>query len=136
MPVCSQARILPATYFALAGSSPTSTVARPGRGPPAATWAAISARIVAARALPSRSVAAMGTSSVIDQTNARAVFVECGGLTPFGLRGCRRTQRGVTPPHPKNTATRLETLHQLRQDRAGRAVQVDVRRVAGLGRGQ
>ena len=60
MPTSAQSRCLPRTYAWLAGSSPTSTVPRPGsipRSRSASMRALSSPRMVAAVALPSRRVA-------------------------------------------------------------------------------
>ena len=64
MPTSAQSRCLPRTYAWLAGSSPTSTVPRPGSTPrsrSASMRALSSPRMVAAVALPSRRVAVTAT---------------------------------------------------------------------------
>src|SRR6476620_7033358 len=68
IPTSAQSRCLPATYARLPGSSPTSTVPRPGRTPRAvslATRSASSTRIAAAVVLPSRITAATHASQEV-----------------------------------------------------------------------
>ncbi len=63
MPTCAQSRCLPATYWTLPGSSPTSTVPSPGRTPAATSRLTRSRRsslIALAVALPSRICAVTG----------------------------------------------------------------------------
>src|SRR3712207_4470829 len=72
MPTCAQSECLALTYQRLPGSSPTSSVPGPGRGPAAVSAATRSVgwvRIAAAVALPSGMVA--GTPDSVPDTGPR-----------------------------------------------------------------
>ena len=82
IPTSAHAFCLPPTYTAEAGSSPTSTVASPGRGLPAATQASTSSRTSErtcwAIALPSISVALMSARDDSARVKSRA----CSAAAP------------------------------------------------------
>src|SRR5579871_6553039 len=105
MPAAWQALRLLRTYTWLAGLSPTSTAARPGRTPcawtSACTAAAVSACMVCANCLPSSSLAAMPTSSqaLMGQTLLSAFGGRAdSNVCPTGSM-CRRSAHGPRSLH-------------------------------------
>src|ERR1035437_8896772 len=100
MPACARARVLAATYTTEPGSSPTSTVARPGvrpvRSVNARTSSATCSRTRAATALPSMIVADIGRTLIASadrrvlghQLALRAVCGEAHDDHAAGLNAC------------------------------------------------
>src|SRR3954471_9617570 len=104
MPTSAQSLCLALTYQRLPGSSPTSSVPRPGRRPTAAraaTRSVSSPRIAAAVALPSRIVA--GTSDSLPETvrgRLRGPTLPVAGVPPRPptAGGTHMTERDPVPP--------------------------------------
>ena len=122
MPTSAQSRCLPLTYQRLPGSSPTSTVPRPGGDPrrrSAATRSVSSALIAAAVALPSR-IVAVTTDSLPERRRDRRRGPRLGrssGARPTAERRRRGAPTGLRRAQPTATDHRTSTA-----DRAGRHV--------------
>ncbi len=110
MPISAQSRCLAPTYHWLPGSSPTSTVPRPGTTPrsaSAATRARSSSLMVARIALPSRVVAV--TAAILPPAASRDGRHGPTAVDPVGRPLCRAAPPGVpgVVPWPPGTESRF-----------------------------